>query len=42
MNLLNNEKGGSHVEIKWWKEKKICCVMNSGGIDEEYGVEGYT
>ena len=23
-------------------EKKICCVMNSGGIDEEYEVEGYT
>ena len=24
------------------KRKKICCVMDGGEINEEYGVEGYT
>ena len=42
MILLNNEKGDNHVEIKRRKEIKICCVMDCGGIDEEYGVQGYT
>ena len=39
---MNNKKGESHIEVKRKKEKKKSCMMDDGGIDKEYRVEGYT
>ena len=35
------KKGTAMLKSKEEK-KKICCVMDCGGIDEEYRVQGYT